>query len=123
MLLFLCTSGSIILYVMFSYKHVWSIIFVLLSLFLMLLSPAVCFGYQQRDDFLFNPNNNMPESSYLNLRDMGYVAAAVFYMLSYAPTTVAWVVNNSLAGAAILVAVSNMCVWFAYILWIVIFVS
>ncbi len=121
MLLFLCTAGSVYLYIMLSYRHVWSIALTLFFLFLMLLSPAVCFGYKPRDDYLFNPSNNMPEATYLNLRDMGYVAAAVFYGLSYAPPTVSWFSNNILVGASMLTYIANTSAFFGYILWVVIF--
>lgn len=122
MLCFLCLAGAIYLFVMFSFAHVWSIALVLFCLFCMLISPGICFGYRSNKDFLLSPQSNtMHESTYLNLRDLGFVAAIVFYILSFTPTSVAWYNTNSLASAVLFVFTANLSCFFAYVLWYVIF--
>ena len=124
MLLFLCTSGGIYLYALFSQKLVWQVAVILFLLFVMLISPAICRGYDPPTEFYMTKlSDNMSESYFLNMRDLGRMAAGVFYLLTFAPTTVSWVNNNGLFIAVILVSVANTTAFWAYILWIAVFVK
>lgn len=116
-LFFLSLSAGLYLYVAFHFAHVWSLFFVCMCHFCMLIAPAVCLGYD--DPELYRPSN-MSEETFRNNRDMGNVAAVVFYLLSYVPTTVAWYGTDGIRPpfeGVVCVYVANAACFTGYVLW------
>ena len=114
----LCVSGGLYLFVAFHYGHVWSLFFIVMTHFCMLIAPAICFGYDDPADF---KPSHMSDDTHRNQRDMGYVAAGIFYLLSYVPTTVAWYATDTLRppmGGVVCVYIGNFACLTAYVLWL-----
>lgn len=109
-------------FVGFYYKHVWSLIFIIVFELLGFLTPATCYGYNFEDTVYLQ--GNLDESSYRNYRDMGYVLAGMFYLLTYIFPTASWAgtegVNPPYLGV-VFVYLGNTSIILAYACWIKIF--
>ncbi len=69
--------------------HIWSILVNAFLVFLMVITPACCYGYNVNDETVFL-SNNLDENTILNYRDIGYALSILFYFLTYVMPGVAW---------------------------------
>ena len=125
MLCFLSFGVGCYLFVAFHYHHVWSLFFIGGFLMAMFISPALCFGYNQEDYVFLMRSGGMDEQSFLNCRDLGYVASILFFVLKFVIPTSAWYgsdgLNPPIQGTLITFSANTWMV-FAYILWLRIFI-
>lgn len=110
------------LIVAFYFKHIWSLLFVATFLFLGFTSPMTCYGYSS-DDADHN-RGNMELSSYKNCRDLGYVSAVVFALLTYLVPSIAWLAsdgtNPTLVGTLFIYMGNTSFIW-SFASWLRIF--
>lgn len=123
MLLFIVFGIGTYIFVGVYFKHTWSLLMIFLFLFLGFFSPATCYGYDTQDPVYLQ--GNMETSTYLNCRDLGYVACAIFCILAYVIPTVAWAASSGtnpvyIGTACIYVANTNMILAFGC--WLKIFI-
>lgn len=120
----LCAGVGCYLFLAFHFGHVWSLFFVAGFLFVAFLAPALCFGYDPHEEYMFM-NVQMSEQSFMNCRDLGYIAAVIFFLLTYVMFTVAWYASDGLnppmQGAMVGYA-GNTCIIGGYLLWLRIFI-
>jgi hypothetical protein len=113
------------LFVAFHYHHVWSLFCNAAFLFAVLVTPAVCFGYNSNDPVFILKDTAMTEETYRNWRDCGFVTAAVLYLVTFLLPVVAWFATNGRAltmGGVIIVYFANVCYSIAYMAWYKIFI-
>lgn len=112
-------SIGLYIFVAVHFRHVWSIFLVCFSLFCMFFSPAICFGYNSEDPALLVPSSgSMDLNTFLMWRDLGYVMAAIFYLLTYLFPIVPWYSSGGLTlpvEGVILTYIGNLAFYFFYV--------
>lgn len=116
-LLFLTLGIGLYIFVLVHERHFWSIFTIFGLLFLMVITPACCFGYNVNNEIQYSVNEHLDEQTILNYRDIGYGLAIIFYFLTYLMATVAWYSSNGMNPTwigACLLFYGNMFVMFAF---------
>jgi len=127
-LLALCCATGCYLFIVVHYRHAWSVLVVVALLFAAFVSPAVCYGYDNDGGapaFVAMRNLQMSEQTFLNCRDLGYIIAGIFILLTYVAFAVAWYASDGASpplGGAIVGFAGNTCAVFAYMGWLRVFV-
>lgn len=123
MLIFILVGIGACLTVVFYFKHLWSILFVLVFLFLGFMTPNICFGYDTTQDMDHN-RGTLDVTTYKNCRDLSYVLAGVFALLTYIVPTIAWLVSDgtspTITGTCVIFVGNTSFIW-AFIIWLRIF--
>lgn len=125
MLLCLCLGTGMYLFVALHFGHVWSLLIITGLLFMAFIIPATCFGYDNEDPYLLMSNATVSAETFMHCRDLGYVAAIVFFLLTYVIPTVAWYSSRGHSPdlyGAIVIFLANGVMACAYVLWYAIFV-
>jgi len=99
------------------FEHRWSLLFIVTFFFLGILCPEVCHGYRSMDDPILFDQRMSGDESYANRRDLGYVLAAIFILLTYIVPSVAWIASggtNPPCIATVVIYVGNTSIVFAF---------
>lgn len=126
MLLCLCVSVGMYLFVAVHFRHVWSLFVVAGLLFAGFLSPQICYGYDHSDSYSVPRGVTVSLDTFLMCRDLGHLTGVVFYLLTYVIPTVAWYTSDGRSPnlyGTLIIYVSNAIIAAGYALGYRVFVT
>lgn len=121
-LLAACVGFGCYMFVVFHFHHVWAVMCVLTLLFCAIVAPALCFGYDMETPYYMMQEMRMSEQTFLNCRDLGWLAAGVLVLLTYVTFAAAWYGESLVLAGALVGFGGNACMTCAFMGWLRVFI-
>ena len=103
-----------------SHWHNWWSLFIVPTLLVAFFSPAVCYGYQSKEEIELY-DTNMDAQTFSNCRDLGWAICIIMATFAYAVPVLAWYNSSFHWGGVLCIYACLTCVIVAQEIWIAIF--